>query len=45
MTRTRYDTANVPLLVGRLTDAASRISDALEPAAQSARPRRRIAGL
>ena len=45
LTRLRYDTANVALLVSRLTEAAGRISDALEPAAPAARERRRMAGL
>jgi hypothetical protein len=35
--------ANVELLVGRLKDAASRISDALEPVVAPAAARRRIA--
>lgn len=43
LTRLRYETANVELLVSRLKDAAGRISDALEPADAPAAPRRRIA--
>lgn len=43
MTRPRYETANVELLVGRLTETAARISDALEPVDAPAAPRRRIA--
>jgi DNA-binding IclR family transcriptional regulator len=43
LTRVRYETANVELLVTRLKEAAGRISDALEPAEQVAPARRRIA--
>jgi DNA-binding IclR family transcriptional regulator len=42
LSRTRYETANAPLLVARLTEAAAAISAVLEPADADARPRRRI---
>jgi DNA-binding IclR family transcriptional regulator len=42
MTRARYETANVELLVARLRQAAAGISRALEPLAAEAAPRRRI---
>jgi DNA-binding IclR family transcriptional regulator len=42
LTRPRYETANVELLVRRLKEAAARISDALEPAHPEPRSRRRI---
>lgn len=43
LTRLRYETANVELLVSRLLEAAARISDALEPLDAEPRPRRRMA--
>lgn len=43
LSRPRYETANVDLLVSRLKEAAARITDALEPVDAEPQARRRIA--